>query len=85
MVVPMLFIVVLNTGLVLPLLILVLLGSALLLFKLLTRKPKYWRPFSLLVACFLLLVIPVHYGLAFKFVTVVGLLIMPFAGWKMGR
>ncbi len=85
MVVPMLFIVVLNAGLVLPLLILVVLGSALLLFKLLTRKPKYWRPFSLLVACFLLLVIPVHYGLAFKFVTVVGLLIMPFAGWKMGR
>tara|TARA_Y100000590_G_scaffold275269_1_gene309047 strand:- start:212 stop:2749 length:2538 start_codon:yes stop_codon:yes gene_type:complete len=85
MVVPMLFIVVLNAGLVLPLVVLVVVGSALLLFKLWNRKPKDWRPLSLLVACFLLLVIPIHYGLAFKFVTVIGLFLMPLAAWKMGR
>ena len=85
MVVPMLFIVVLNAGFVLPLVILVVLGASLLLFKLLTTKPKYWRLFSLLIACFILLAIPIHYGLAFKFVTVIGLLIMPLAAWKMGR
>ena len=85
MVVPMLFIVLLNVGLVLPLVILGVLASSLLLFKLLTTKPKHWQLFSFVAVCFLLLVIPIHYGLAFKFITVIGLLIMPLAAWKMGR
>ena len=85
MVVPMLFIVVLNVGLVLPLLILTIGLVSFVVFKLLTQKPKHWRSAFFFAICLLLLIIPFHYGLAFKLVAAVGLILMPFAGWKMGR
>ena len=85
MVVPMLFIVFLNVGLILPVVILVAIGSSWILIQLIITKPKHWRGFSFAMCCLLLFVIPIHYGVAFKFVTVIGLLIMPFAAWKMGR
>ena len=85
MVVPMLFIVVLNVGLVLPLLILTIGLVSFVVFKLVTQKPKHWRSAFFFAICLLLLIIPFHYGLAFKLVAAVGLILMPFAGWKMGR
>ena len=85
MVVPMLFIVVLNVGLVLPLLILTIGLVSFVVFKLVTQKPKHWRSAFFFAVCLLLLIIPFHYGLAFKLVAAVGLILMPFAGWKMGR
>ena len=85
MVVPMLFIVVLNVGLVLPVLILTICLISFAVFKLVTHKPKYWRSAFFFAICLLLLVVPFHYGLSFKLVTAVGLILMPFAGWKMGR
>ena len=85
MVVPMLFIVILNTGLVLPILILTIALVAFAVFKLLVQDPKHWRSVFFCAICLLLLIIPFHYGLAFKLVTAAGLVLMPFAGWKMGR
>ena len=85
MVVPMLFIVVLNAGLVLPLLILFVLLVSFAAFKLIVHKPTYWRPATAFLILLLLLVIPFHYGLSFKLVTAVGLVFMPLAGWKMGH
>ena len=85
MVVPMLFIVVLNAGLVLPLLILTIGLISFTVFKLVARNPKHWRSASFPTICLLLLIIPFHYGFAFKLVTAVGLVLMPFAGWRMGR
>ena len=85
MVVPMLFIVVLNAGLVLPLLILFVLLVSFAAFKLIVNKPTYWRPATAFLILLLLLVIPFHYGLSFKLVTAVGLVFMPLAGWKMGH
>ena len=81
----MLFIVVLNVGLVLPLLILTIGLVSFVVFKLVTQKPKHWRSAFFFAVCLLLLIIPFHYGLAFKLVAAVGLILMPFAGWKMGR
>ncbi len=85
MVVPMLFIVVLNAGLVLPLLILTIGLISFTVFKLVAQNPKHWRSASFPTICLLLLIIPFHYGFAFKLVTAVGLVLMPFAGWRMGR
>ena len=85
MVVPMLFIVVLNTGLVAPFLILLIGLISFAVFKLITQKPKHWKTGLFSAICLLLLIIPFHYGLAFKLVVAVGLVLMPFAGWKMGR
>ena len=85
MVVPMLFIVVLNTGLVTPFLILLIGLISFALFKLITQKSKHWKTGLFSAICLLLLIIPFHYGLAFKLVVAVGLVLMPFAGWKMGR
>ena len=85
MVVPMLFIVILNTGLVLPLLILTIGLVLFAVFKLVTQETKHWRSVLFSAVCLLLLIIPFHYGLAFKLVTAAGLILMPFAGWKMGR
>ena len=85
MVVPMLFIVVLNAGLVLPLLILTIGLISFTVFKLVAQNPKHWRSASFPAICLLLLIIPFHYGFAFKLVTAVGLVLMPFAGWRMGR
>ncbi|MBU39582.1 MAG: hypothetical protein CL430_03350, partial [Acidimicrobiaceae bacterium] len=85
MVVPMLFIVVLNTGLVTPFLILLIGLISFAVFKLITQKPKHWKTGLFSAICLLLLIIPFHYGLAFKLVVAVGLVLMPFAGWKMGR
>ena len=85
MVVPMLFIVVLNTGLVTPFLILLIGLISFAVFKLVTQKPEHWKTGLFSAICLLLLIIPFHYGLAFKLVVAVGLVLMPFAGWKMGR
>jgi len=85
MVVPMLLIVVLNAGFVLPLLILTIGLVSFAVFKLVTQNPKHWRFAFFPTICLLLLIIPFHYGLAFKLVTAVGLILMPFAGWRMGR
>ena len=85
MVVPMLFIVVLNAGLVLPLLILAIGLISFTVFKLVAQNPKHWRSAFSPTICLLLLIIPFHYGFAFKLVTAVGLVLMPFAGWRMGR
>ena len=85
MVVPMLFIVVLNTGLVTPFLILLIGLISFAVFKLITQKPEHWKTGLFSAICLLLLIIPFHYGLAFKLVVAVGLVLMPFAGWKMGR
>ena len=85
MVVPMLFIVVLNAGLLLPLLILTIGLISFVVFKLVAKNPKHWRLAFFPTICLLLLIIPFHYGLAFKLVTAAGLIFMPFAGWRMGR
>jgi hypothetical protein len=85
MVVPMLFIVVLNAGLVLPLLILTIGLISFTVFKLVAQNPKHWRSAFFPTICLLLLIIPFHYGLAFKLVTAAGLILMPYAGWRMGR
>ena len=85
MVVPMLLIVVLNAGFVLPLLILTIGLVSFAVFKLVAQNPKHWRFAFFPTICLLLLIIPFHYGLAFKLVTAVGLILMPFAGWRMGR
>ncbi len=85
MVVPMLFIVVLNAGLVLPLLILAIGLISFTVFKLVAQNPKHWRSAFFPTICLLLLIIPFHYGFAFKLVTAAGLILMPFAGWRMGR
>jgi len=85
MVVPMLLIVVLNAGFVLPLLILTIGLVSFVVFKLVAQNPKHWRFAFFPTICLLLLIIPFHYGLAFKLVTAVGLILMPFAGWRMGR
>ena len=85
MVVPMLFIVVLNAGLVLPLLILTIGLISFTVFKLVAQNPKHWRSAFFPTICLLLLIIPFHYGFAFKLVTAAGLILMPFAGWRMGR
>ena len=85
MVIPMLFIVVLNTGLVLPFLILIIGLISFAVFKLVAQNPGHWRPAFFPTICLLLLIIPFHYGLAFKLVTAAGLVLMPYAGWRMGR
>ena len=85
MVVPMLFIVLLNSGLVLPMLLALTLLAAFASFKLFMLRPQGWRPASLLLLFFVVLAVPVHYGLAFKIVTAAGLVLMPLAGWVMGR
>jgi len=85
MVIPMLFIVVLNTGLVLPFLILIIGLISFAVFKLVAQNPGLWRPAFFPTICLLLLIIPFHYGLAFKLVTAAGLVLMPYAGWRMGR
>ena len=85
MVVPMLMVVAVDVGLATPLLAVVLpvlLAAGVLVHR--HRLPGW--PIRLgLLAALVVLVVPVHYGMAVKWVTVVGLVVMPVAGWAAGR
>ncbi|MEE2767914.1 MAG: hypothetical protein VX833_01720 [Actinomycetota bacterium] len=85
MVVPMLAIVALNVGLVLPLAVVVVAGVSAAAVALIRSRPRHWVPGLWVAAALIVVVVPVHYGVAFKLVTVVGLVTMPVAGWALGR
>ncbi|MDP6482046.1 MAG: hypothetical protein QF522_09260, partial [Acidimicrobiales bacterium] len=85
MVVPMLAVVAVNVGLVVPLAVPVALGAAAGGFWLQHRRPTGWIPGLWALGVLIVLVVPVAYGLAFKWVTVAGLVAMPVAAWLMGR
>lgn len=85
MVVPMLFIVAVNVGLVLPLAVPLVMALAAASVVLVQRRPQAWAPLLALALALMVLIWPVHYGLAFKFVTMIGLITMPLAGWLMAR
>jgi len=85
MVVPMLAIVAVNVGLVVPLAIPVALAAAAGGVYLERRRPTGWIPGLWATGILIVIVVPVSYGLAFKWVTVAGLVAMPVAAWLMGR
>ncbi|MAG51803.1 MAG: hypothetical protein CL405_04380, partial [Acidimicrobiaceae bacterium] len=85
MVVPMLAVVAVNVGLVVPLAVPVALGAAAGGFWLQHRRPTGWIPGLWALGVLIVLVVPVAYGIAFKWVTVAGLVAMPVAAWLMGR
>ncbi|HJL90175.1 MAG TPA: hypothetical protein QF905_07550, partial [Acidimicrobiales bacterium] len=85
MVVPMLAVVVLNVGLVMPLAVPVVLAAAAGGVWLERRRPTGWIPGLWALGVLIVLVVPVSYGIAFKWVTVAGLVAMPVAAWFMGR
>ena len=84
MVVPMLAIVAVNVGLVAPLSVLVALAAAAGAVVLVGRRPRGWVPGLWGTGAVVVLALPVHYGVAFKLVTVAGLVAMPVAGWALG-
>ena len=85
MVVPMLAVVAVNVGLALPLAVPVALASVAGGIWLERRRPTGWIPGLWMLGVFTVLVVPVAYGVAFKWVTVAGLVAMPVAAWLMGR
>ena len=85
MVVPMLMVVAVNVGLVAPLAVLAAAGVVAAAVRLLRNRPTGWVPGLWALAALTVLVVPVHYGLAMKWVTVAGLVVMPAAGWALGR
>ena len=85
MVVPMLFVVALDVGLATPLLAVVLPALGWAAVRVVRRRPARWPALLALLATVVVLVVPVHYGLALKWVTVAGLLVMPVSGWLTGR
>jgi len=85
MVVPMLFIVAINVGFVLPIAIPLVALGIFCIVQLLQRRPTAWMPMSIGLLLLMIVVIPVHYGIAIKLVTVAGLVLMPLSGWVMGR
>ncbi|MDP6286743.1 MAG: hypothetical protein QF548_02525 [Acidimicrobiales bacterium] len=85
MVVPMLLVVAVDVGLATPLLAVVLpvlLAAGVVVHR--HRLPG-WPVRLGLLAALVVLVVPVHYGMAVKWVTVAGLVVMPVAGWAAGR
>ena len=85
MVVPMLFIVAVNIGLVMPLAVPVVIAAVAGIVNLARRRPTGWAPLVWVLLIAAVLAWPVQYGVAIKFVTVAGLVLMPIAGWTMGR
>ena len=84
MVVPMLAIVAVNVGLVAPLSVLVAIVVTAGAVVLIISRPRGWVPGLWVIGTVLVLALPVHYGVAFKLVTVAGLVAMPVAGWALG-
>ncbi|SVA62825.1 uncharacterized protein METZ01_LOCUS115679, partial [marine metagenome] len=85
MVVPMLVVVAVDVGLATPLLVVVLPAIGLAAARLVRNRSAGWLTRLGLLAALSVLVVPVHYGMAIKWVTVVGLVVMPAAGWLTGR
>ncbi|MED5397299.1 MAG: hypothetical protein VX782_03045, partial [Actinomycetota bacterium] len=85
MVVPMLFVVAVDVGLATPLLAVVLPTLGWAAVRVVRRRPARWPALLALLVALVVLVVPVHYGLALKWVTVAGLLVMPVSGWLTGR
>lgn len=85
MVVPMLAIVFVDVGLAAPLMLIALAAIALSGVIIVRRGcARRWWWIGLLGGL-VVLVVPVHYGMAIKWVTVAGLVVMPIAGWATGR
>ncbi len=85
MVVPMLAIVAVNVGLVLPVAVPLVVAAATGAWHLARRRPRGWVPGLAALTALVVLVVPITYGVAFKWVTVAGLVAMPAAAWAMGR
>ena len=85
MVVPMLLVVAVDVGLASPLLVVVLPAIGLVAARLLRNRPTGWIARLVLLGAATVLVVPVHYGMALKWVTIGGLVVMPVAGWLTGR
>ena len=85
MVVPMLVVVAVDVGLATPLLVVVLPAIGLTAARLVRNRSAGWLTRLALLGALSVLVVPVHYGMAIKWVTVVGLVVMPAAGWLTGR
>ena len=85
MVIPMLAIVAVDVGLATPLLVVVLPAIASAGVLLVRRRPNNHRWWLLVLALFAVMVTPVHYGMSIKWITVVGLVVMPVAGWALGH
>jgi hypothetical protein len=85
MVVPMLVVVAVDVGLATPLLVVVLPAIGLAAARLVRNRSAGWLTRLALLGALSVLVVPVHYGMAIKWVTVVGLVVMPAAGWLTGR
>ncbi len=85
MVVPMLLVVAVDVGLATPVLAVVLpvvIAAGVVVAR---RRPSGWQVRLVALAALIVLVVPVHYGMALKWVTVAGLVVMPVAGWATGR
>ena len=85
MVLPMLVVVAVDVGLATPLLVVVLPAIGLAAARLVRNRSAGWLTRLGLLGALSVLVVPVHYGMAIKWVTVVGLVVMPAAGWLTGR
>ena len=85
MVVPILLVVAVDVGLATPLLLVVLPVLAATAVVVTRRRSSGWVVRLSLLAALVVLVVPVHYGMAIKWVTVLGLVVMPVAGWATGR
>ena len=85
MVVPMLLVVAVDVGLATPLLVVVLPALVAAAVVVNRRRSSGWVVRLGLLAALAVLVVPVHYGMAIKWVTVLGLVVMPLAGWATGR
>jgi len=85
MVVPMLAVVAVDVGLATPLLVVVLPTLVAVGVLVARRRPAHHRWWLAGLAMAVVLVVPVHYGMAIKWVTVAGLVVMPIAGWGTGR
>ena len=85
MVVPMLLVVAVDVGLASPLLVVVLPAIGLVAARLLRNRSTGWIARLVLLGAATVLVVPVHYGMALKWVTIGGLVVMPVAGWLTGR
>lgn len=85
MIVPMLFIVALNVGLILPLAIPLAVLAIVALVLLFQHRPFAWIPTIGVLVVATILIVPIHYGIAIKLVAVAGLVFMPISAWLMGR
>ncbi len=85
MVVPMLAVVAVDIGLATPLLVVVLPALVAAGVLVVRRRSEHHRWWLVGLALAMVVVVPVHYGMAIKWVTVAGLVVMPVAGWATGR